>query len=342
MIATANRPIAAAAAAMIGAGFIAATPAVAPAMPAIPHLDAPQIALQASILDIFSFPILRQIATNQVEVLAIEAQGLADAGQGALQSVVTLPPALVTATRQVLTGDALDALTTLQDWTINSAEATFVPVIAARIAVGQIDLAIQSALLPAWPLALVSLASGLFEAGDTIARGVITAGQDLLAAVLSFNVGDIVAAVVGGIQGIAASVVAGVQTAVDGVVGAQTLIADALAARPAPVDPPVAAAAIAAPAAALPTASPALTAERTAPKPAAAADAEPDSEPDSLPAVEAPAPRSALTRAVRDPAPRRAAATAGTVAENSVAQADPEGAEKTATRSTGRQAARGN
>ena len=98
-------------------------------------------------------------------------------------------------------------------------------------------------LLTAWPLALVSLASGLFEAGDTIARGVITAGQDLLEAVLSFNVGDIVAAVVGGIQGIAASVVAGVQTAVDGVVGAQTLIADALAARPAPVDPPVAAAA---------------------------------------------------------------------------------------------------
>ncbi len=340
MIATAHRPIAAAGAALIGAGFIAATPVVAPTMPAIPHLDASQIALQASVLDIFTFPILRQIATNQVEVLAIEAQGLADAGQGAVQSVVTLPPALITATRQVLTGNALDALTTLEDWTINSAEATFVPVISARIAVGQIDLAIQSALLPAWPLALVSLASGLFDGADTIARGVITAGQDLVAAVLSFNLGDIVAAVVGGIRGIAASVAAGAQSAVDGVVGAQTLIADALAARPAPIAPPVAAAAIAAPAAALPTASRSVTAERTASKPAAAVAA--DTEPDAVPAVAAPAPRTAMTRAAREATPRRVAATAESVAENPAAQADPKGAEKTAKRSTGRQGARGN
>lgn len=340
MIATAHRPIAAAGAALIGAGFIAAIPAVAPTVPAIPHLDATQIALQASVLDIFKFPILRQIAANQVEVLAIEAQGLADAGQGALQSVVTLPPALITATRQVVTGNALDALTTLEDWAVESATATFVPVISARIAVGQIDLAIQSALLPAWPLALVSLASGLFEGADTIARGVITAGEDLLAAVLSFNLGDIVQAVVGGIRGIAASVAAGAQSAVDGVVGAQTLIADALAARPAPVDPPVAAAAIAAPTGALPTASRSVTAERTAPKPAADADA--DAEPDSLPAVEAPAPRPAVNRAAREAAPRRVAAKAGAVAENPAVQADPEGAGKTAKRSTGRQAARGN
>jgi hypothetical protein len=232
MINAAARPFATFGVALMGAGVIAASPAAVTAAPAIPHLNAPQIALQASIIDLFKFPIIRQIAANQVEVIAIEAQGLADAGQGATQSVVKLPNALITATRQTLTGNPLDGLTTLETWAVDSAKATVVPVITANINVGQIDLAIQSALLPAEPLALVSAASGLFNGADLIARGLITAGQDLVKAVLSFNVQKIVQAVVGGVQTVVCSIGAGVQSAVDGVVGAQNLIADALAARP--------------------------------------------------------------------------------------------------------------
>lgn len=309
MNAAAARPFAAAGIALLGAGFIAAAPTVTASAPALPQLNAPEIALQASIVDLFKFPIIRQIAANQVEVLAIEAQGLADASQGALQSVLALPPALITATRQTLTGNALDALTTLENWVTDSAEATFVPVISARIAVGQIDLAIQSALLPAWPLALVSAASGLFNGADTIARGLVTAGQDLIRAVLSFNLQNIVESVVGGIRGIVTSVGAGAQSAIDGVVGAQTLIADALAARPAPVDPPVSAAAVAAPAKAL-----------KAPAPAAAV-----AEQVSAPADEAPAPKTARAHsAARLTAPSRAAAAVASVVEKFAPQADSE------------------
>lgn len=313
MNSAATRPFAAAGIALLGAGVIAATPAIAPTAPVLPHLSAPEIALQASIVDLFKFPILRQIATNQVEVLAIEAQGLADASQGAVQSLRTLPPTIITATRQTLTGNPLDALTTLENWAVDSAKATFVPVISARIDVGQIDLAIQSALLPAWPLALVSVASGLFNGADDIARGLITAGQDLIGAVLSLNLQNIVQALVGGVQGIVTSIGAGAQSAIDGVVGAQNLIADALAARPVPVDPPVAAAAIAAPA----------KAPKAAPAPAAAVSGRATAPQSDTPAVEAPASKSARAHAAaRENAPRRIAAAAASVAEKVAAQAD--------------------
>lgn len=233
----ARRPFAYTGVALLGAGIIAATPALAPVAPAVPHLAVPQIELQASVLEIFTFPGWRQAIANQVEFLAIQATGLANSGAGFAESLATLPATVLTAFQQTFSGDPLGALTTVEDWIIGSAEATFVPLIAANIGIGQIQLAIQSALLVAQPVALVEWAAGVFGAFDTVNRAIITATQNFIAAVRSLNLGNIVQAVIGGVTGVAGSFVAGGQVAVNGIVAAQNTIATALAARPAPVQP---------------------------------------------------------------------------------------------------------
>ena len=229
------RPLAGTAVALLGAGVIGLSPAATQPHIALPELHLPEIALQASVFDIFRFPALQQAIANEVEFLAIQATGLAEGTAGLTASVSQLPATIVTALQQVVTGDALDALTTVQTWALAAADATFVPPITANITVGQIQLAIQSALLPAQPLALLSIGSGLFEASDTITRALIVATQNIVDAITSLNPGNIVQSIVTGVTSVVSSVGVAGQQIVDGIVGAQTGIATALAARPAPV-----------------------------------------------------------------------------------------------------------
>ena len=72
----ATRPFAAAGVALMSAGFIAATPAIAPTTSALPQVHIPDLALQASIFDIFTFPAYQQAILNEVEFVAIRATGL--------------------------------------------------------------------------------------------------------------------------------------------------------------------------------------------------------------------------------------------------------------------------
>lgn len=228
----ANRPFAAAGVALMGAAVIATTPMATHSAPAIPHFAMPEIALQASVFDIFTFPAWQQAIANQVEFLAIQATGLTQAGSGLVQAVVTLPPTVITATQQLFSNNPLDALDTVETWAIDSAVSIVEPWLVANISVGQIQLAIQSALLPAEPLALVSIGNGLLTAFDDVSRAAIIAGQNLVAALATFNLGNIASAVIGGISSVAQSFVTGGQALVDGIVGAQDLIAGALQARP--------------------------------------------------------------------------------------------------------------
>lgn len=228
----ATRPFAAAGVALMSAGFIAATPAIAPTTSVLPQVHIPDLALQASIFDIFTFPGYQQAILNEVEFLAIRTAGLADSAQGLAQSVFALPETVITAVQQTFSGNPLGALDTVEEWAIQSANDTFVPTIAANIEVGQIQLAIQSAALVAQPLAWVSLGTGLLGAFDGISRSVIIATQNLIDALATFNIGNIVNAVIGGIGDVVDGFVTGGQSLVDGIVGAQTLIADALKARP--------------------------------------------------------------------------------------------------------------
>ena len=228
----ATRPFAAAGVALMSAGFIAATPAIAPTTSALPQVHIPDVVLQASIFDIFTFPAYQQALLNEVEFVAIRAAGLAETAQGLAQSVFALPETVITVVQQTFSGNPLGALDTVEEWAIQSATDTFVPVIAANIEVGQIQLAIQSAALVAQPLALVSLGNGLLGAFDAVSRSLIIATQNLIDALGTFNIGNIVNAVVDGIGDVVDGFVTGGQSLVDGIVGAQTLIADALKARP--------------------------------------------------------------------------------------------------------------
>lgn len=236
----AARPLAAAAAALLGAGVVAATPVTTAPSLSLPTVAAPEIALQASIIDILGFPVYQQAIANEVEFVAIRAAGLAQGGAGLVDSLLQLPGALITATQQTLSGNPLDGLTTIEDWVIGTGSATLVPPVLANIEVGQIQLAIQSALLLAQPTALVQLGSGLFTAFDTISRSFIIAGQNLVDAVLSLNIGNIIQAVVGGVGGVIDGFVTGGQAVIDGIAGAQDTLVAALQARPGPVIQPLA------------------------------------------------------------------------------------------------------
>jgi hypothetical protein len=228
-----SRPFTAAGTALVGASIIA-TSAISPVQVTIPRISDAAIELQASVLDIFAFPATQQAVANQVEYAALWAESLAAAGAGVARSLAAIPQTLITATQQVFNRDPLGALTTVEDAAAAAAEAILVPLVLVQVDIGQIQLAVESALLLARPEALVQLGVGLFGAWDTVTRAVITAGQNFVNAVLTLNPANIIAAVVGGVQGVATSFVAGGQVAVDGIVAAQTTLATALAARPAP------------------------------------------------------------------------------------------------------------
>ena len=229
-----SRSFTAAGTALMGAGLIA-TSAVAPVQVTLPQMSDAAIQLQATVLDIFTFPAAQQAVANEVQYATLWAAGLATAGVGVAQSLSALPQTLITATQQIFSRDPLGALTTVEDAAAAAADAILVPLVLSRVDIGQIQLAVESALLLARPEAAVQLGVGLFGAWDAVARAVITAGQNFVNAVLTLNPANIIAAVVGGVQGVVTSFVAGGQIAVDGIVSAQTTVATALAARPVPL-----------------------------------------------------------------------------------------------------------
>ena len=233
-----SRSLTAAGTALMGASLIA-TSASAPVSVAVPPLSDAAISLQASVLDIFTFPAAQQAIVNEVEYAALWAAGLALSGIGVSQSLAAVLPTLITATQQIFARDPLGALTTVEDAAVGAAEAILVPLVASRIDIGQIQLAVESALLLARPVAAVEFGAGLFAAFDAVTRAVITAGQNFVNAVLSLNLGNIVAATVDGVRDVVTSFGTAGQDAVDGIVAAQSTLAVALAERPVPI--PVAA-----------------------------------------------------------------------------------------------------
>ena len=232
----ARRSLPAAGATLMGASLIV-TSVIAPVEVAVPRLSDAAVGLQASVLDIFTFPAAQQSIANEVEYAALWAAGLAVSGVGIGESLAAILPTLITATQQVFARDPLGALTTVEEAAISAGEAILVPLVASRIDIGQIRLAVDSALLLAEPVAAVELGAGLFAALDAVTRAVITAGQNFINAVLSFNLGNIITAAADGVRDVVASFATGGQDAVDGIVAAQTTLALALAQRPVPIIP---------------------------------------------------------------------------------------------------------
>ncbi|MBU3685447.1 MAG: hypothetical protein EBU23_05475 [Mycobacteriaceae bacterium] len=322
---TAHRPFATAGVALLGAGVIAGSPALAPTSRELPHFAAPEITLQATIFDIFTFPAWQQSVANEVEFVAIRARGLAAGGTALAQSLGQLPATVGTAIQQVLNRDALGALTTIEEWIVSSTENTLIPPVLANIDVGQIQLAIQSALLLAQPTALIQLGSAAFAGADTVARALIIATQGLVDAVVSLNPAAIVQAVVTGVTGVLNSVAVAGQDVVDGIVAAQDTLATALAARPAPTPPS---------AASEPSAAPAALGSVTA---RATAGSDPAAQAAPVEAGESPA-DSADAGADQPTAPRQPAAAGRSAGAHAVA-ADTESADRSAATRRGAQKA---
>jgi hypothetical protein len=226
--------------ALVGASVIAVTP-VAPPPPAlvpqmhIPQVQMPSVELTASIADIFTFPAFRQYIVNQIDDLVTLGVGLADAGVALGQSIALIPETLRTVTQQVLSGDLLGALTTIEVALVGSIVAVGEPILDAIIERRQRVLAVSQALQQAVPEAFFDVVGGVGRGLDTVVRAFIVAGQDLVDAVLSLNLGNIVNSLVNGTTLVLGSLVDGGRQVVDGIVSAQQTIATALAAQPAPV-----------------------------------------------------------------------------------------------------------
>ncbi|WP_142392653.1 hypothetical protein [Mycobacterium sp. 3519A] len=232
------RPLATAGVALVGASAIAVTPvAVTPQeltpQVHIPEVQLPQVQLTASIAEIFTFPAFQQFVLNQIDDAVTLGLGLAGSAAGLGQSIAAIPSTLVTTTQQVLTGDLLGALTTVETYLVGSLVAVGEPTLAAIIERRQRVLAVSEAMQAAFPTALIGLGTGVFVAVDGVLRASIIAGQGVVDALLPPNLGNLVNAVVGGTQLVAGSLVDGGQDIVDSIVFAQKTIATALAAKPA-------------------------------------------------------------------------------------------------------------
>jgi hypothetical protein len=223
---------------LVGVAVIAVTP-VAPPPPAlvprvhIPEVHLPAVQLSASIAEIFTFPTFQQFVVNQIDDVATLSVGLASSAGALGQSIAMIPTTLATVTQQVLSGDLLGALTTIETAIVGSVVAVGEPTLAAIIERRQRLLAVQSALQVAVPEAFIDVVGGVAQGADEALRAFITAGQGLVDAVLSLNPGNIAAALVNGTTLVLGSFVDGGQHVVDGIVSAQQTLATALAAQPA-------------------------------------------------------------------------------------------------------------
>lgn len=224
---------------LAGASLIAATQVVPPpqvsavqsAVPAV-HSALPEVQLTASVLEIFTFPAFRQYIVNQISDLVNNLVAWAETGVAVGEAIAAIPETFVTVTQQVLSGDLVGALTTVQVAVVAAGTAIILPLLNASIENSQRYLAVQSALQTAVPLAFVQFGAGLLGAFNAVADATIVSGQELFNAVLSLDVANIVNAVVDGTVAVLGSFVDAGQDIVDGTVAAQQTIAAALAAQP--------------------------------------------------------------------------------------------------------------
>jgi hypothetical protein len=233
---TAIRPWVSSGIALAGAAVIAVAPIAPPQAPLHPvhahtvHL--PALDLRASIVDIFTFPVLRQWAANLVLDYGTYGVAIAQAGANVGKVIGAIPETVVLFGQQILTGDLQGALTTIEGALIGSIAAVGAPLLDAFITVRQRILARQSELQAAVPAALIGVGTGFLLAIDGVLRSGIAGGQEIVDAVLSLDLGNIVGAIGNASRNFLGSFVEGGQDIVNGIVFAQQTIATALAAQP--------------------------------------------------------------------------------------------------------------
>jgi hypothetical protein len=149
---------------LVGASVIAVTPiapppqALAPQVH-IPEVQMPAVQLTAQVIDIFRFPAARQYIVNQIDDLITLGVGLGGSAVALGNAIVAIPGVSVTVVQQILSGDLLGALDTIQTFLVGSTGAVVGPTLNAIIERRQRVLAVQSALQVAVPTAVIGLAT---------------------------------------------------------------------------------------------------------------------------------------------------------------------------------------
>jgi hypothetical protein len=179
----------------------------------------PAVQLTASVADIFTFPAFQQYIRNQIDDLVTIGVGLGQSAVALGESIAMIPGATRTVIQQVLSGDLLGALTTIETALVGSIVAVGEPTLAAIIERRQRVLAVQQALQEAVPVAVIGLGTGIFAAVDEVLRASIIAGQGVVDALLPLDLGNLVNALVDGTRLVLGSFVDGGQDIVDGVGG---------------------------------------------------------------------------------------------------------------------------
>jgi hypothetical protein len=230
--------------AVVGASVIAVTPLSPPPAPVhvshayLPSVQAPAVDLRASIVDIFTLPVVRQWAANLVLDYGTYAVALGQASANLAQAIGLAPEALRLLIQQLLSLDLQGVLTTIEVALIGTVAAVGVPLLDAFITVRQRILARQSELQAAVPAAIIGIGAGFLDAIDTVLRSGITGGQQVVDALLTLDLGNIVNTFLSASRNFLGSFVEGGQAIVDGIVFAQQAIAAALAATPPPPGEP--------------------------------------------------------------------------------------------------------
>jgi hypothetical protein len=225
--------------AIIGASVIAVAPVAPPPPPApVSHTQAPSVHawavdLNASIVDIFTLPVLRQWAANLVLDYGTYAVAIAEAGANIGRAIGLIPETVRLLGQQLLTGDFQGALTTIETALVGTVAAIGAPLLDAFVTVRQRILARQSELQAAVPAAIIGVGAGVFGAIDGVLRSGITGGQEIVDALLPLDLGHLATTVLAASRNFLGSFVEGGQDIVDGIVFAQQTIAAALA-TPAP------------------------------------------------------------------------------------------------------------
>jgi hypothetical protein len=224
--------------ALVGASVIAVTPiapppqALAPQVH-IPEVPMPAVQLTAQVIDIFRFPAARQYIVNQIDDLITLGVGLGGSAVALGNAIVAIPGVSVTVVQQILSGDLLGALDTIQTFLVGSTGAVVGPTLNAIIERRQRVLAVQSALQVAVPTAVIGLATSFGTALNGVLQASIIGGQGVVDAVLTLDLRNIATPLVDRTRLVLGSFVDGGHDIVDGIVAAQNTIAEALAAQPA-------------------------------------------------------------------------------------------------------------
>ncbi len=195
----------------------------------------PEVQLAALDLPyLLTLPVVRQAVKNWAENWVVYLGGLAKAGIGTVESLLSIPGVTREIIQEVFALNFVGAFETFTTAIRDSAVAIGEPLLNSLVWRNQKYYVVEAALRSAVPQAFLDVTNGFLVAGNVVVVSLIQGVQDLVGAVLSFNLGNIVDAVIDGTRNFLLAIGEGAGSIIDGIEAAQLGIATALATAPPP------------------------------------------------------------------------------------------------------------